>query len=95
MSQHDENPTAGEMLEEILDLLAGLGVLLLPISLLAVPGLVLLLPLLLLAIPFALLAAPIVLILAIRRRPRRDRTPRTGRLVTGPGRAGGRTQSTA
>jgi membrane protein implicated in regulation of membrane protease activity len=77
MSRHDENPTAGEMLEEILDLLAGLGVLLLPISLLAVPGLVLLLPLLLLAIPFALLAAPVVLILALRRRlgarPRRRR----------------------
>jgi hypothetical protein len=67
MSQHDETPTAGEMLEEILDLLAGLGVLLLPISLLAIPGLVLLLPLLLLAIPFALLAAPVVLIIAIRR----------------------------
>jgi hypothetical protein len=74
MSRHDENPTAGEMLEEILDLLAGLGVLLLPIILLAVPGLVLLLPLVLLAIPFALLAAPVMLIVAIRRR-RRSRRP--------------------
>ena len=65
MSRQDETPTGGEMFAEIFDLLTGLGVLLLPISLLAIPGLVLLLPLALLAIPFAILAAPILLILAI------------------------------
>lgn len=84
MSQHDETPTAGEMLEEILDLLAGLGVLLLPISLLAIPGLVLLLPLALLAIPFALLAAPFLLIHALRRRlaARPPRTPEASHRIS-------------
>ena len=68
MSPRDDTPTAGEMLEEILDLLTGLGILLLPVLLLAIPGLILLLPLALLAIPFAILAAPILLIRALRRR---------------------------
>jgi hypothetical protein len=68
MSQRDETPTAGEMLEEILDLIAGLGVMLLPASLLAIPALVLLLPLALPAIPLVLLAAPFLLIRALRRR---------------------------
>jgi hypothetical protein len=80
MSSRDETPTAGEMLEEILDLLTGLGILLLPISILAIPGLVLLLPLALLAIPFAILAAPFLLIRLVRRRrpssPRAAPSPR-------------------
>ena len=75
MSPRDETPTAGEMLEEILDLLTGLGILLLPLLLLAIPGLILLLPLALLAIPFVILAAPILLIRALRRR--RPSVPRS------------------
>jgi len=98
MSPHDEPPTAGEMFAEIFDLLTGLGILLLPISLLAIPGLVLLLPLALLAIPVAILAGPFLLIHAVRRWSRRDRTPRRTRSVTGPrvgvDRAGARTRST-
>jgi fucose 4-O-acetylase-like acetyltransferase len=76
MSRADELPTTGEMLEESLDLLAGLGVLLLPISILAVPGLILLLPLALLALPFALLAAPFLLVHWLRGLIRRPRGPR-------------------
>ena len=68
MSRRDDTPTAGEMFAEILDLTAGLGVMLLPALLLAVPGLILLLPLALLALPIALLAAPILLVRSVRRR---------------------------
>jgi hypothetical protein len=68
----DDKPTSGEMLEEVLDLITGLGVLLLPLLLLAIPGMVLLLPLAVLAIPFLLLAAiltpPYLLVRALRRR---------------------------
>ena len=82
MSRQDETPTAGEMLEEILDLLTGLGILLLPLLLLAIPGLILLLPLALLAIPFAIIAAPILLIRALWRRRRSvSRSARTQRPV--------------
>ena len=58
MSSQDELPTTGEMLSEVLDLMTGLGVMLLPALILAIPGLILLLPLALLALPLALLAAP-------------------------------------
>ena len=68
MPPRDENPTVGEMLSELLDLLTGLGVMLLPVIILAVPCLILLLPLALLAIPPALLAAPYLLYRALRRR---------------------------
>jgi hypothetical protein len=68
MSRRDETPTTGEMLTEILDLTAGLGVMLLPALLLAVPGLILLLPLALLALPLVVLAAPFVLVHYVRRR---------------------------
>jgi hypothetical protein len=62
------------MLSELLDLITGLGVMLLPVVILAVPCLILLLPLALLAIPPALLAAPYLLYRALRRR--RPRMPR-------------------
>ena len=75
MTRQDELPTTGDMLSEILDLITGLGVMLLPALLLAVPGLILLLPLALLALPLALLAAPFVLIHYLRRFMRRPRTP--------------------
>jgi hypothetical protein len=68
MPTRDDTPTAGEMLEEILDLLTGLGILLLPLMILAIPGLILLLPLALPLIPLALLAAPFLLIRWVRRR---------------------------
>ena len=73
MTRQDELPTTGDMLSEILDLITGLGVMLLPALILAVPGLVLLLPLALLALPLVLLAAPFVLIHYLRRfmRPRK------------------------
>jgi hypothetical protein len=81
MPPRDENPTVGEMLFELLDLLTGLGVMLLPVIILAVPCLILLLPLALLAIPPALLAAPYLLYRALRRRrvrlPRTEQAPRS------------------
>jgi hypothetical protein len=81
MSPRDETPTVGEMLSELLDLLTGLGVMLMPLIILAVPCLGLLLPLALLAIPPALLALPYLLYRAIRRRrprlPRRAPAPRS------------------
>jgi membrane protein implicated in regulation of membrane protease activity len=75
MSQRDELPTTGDMLGEILDLVTGAGVMLLPALILAVPGLILLVPLALLAIPFAILAAPFLLIYYVRRLMRRPRKP--------------------
>jgi hypothetical protein len=81
MSRRDEMPTTGEMLGEILDLLTGLGVMLLPALILAVPGLILLLPLALLALPLAILALPFVLIHYVRRLIRRPPSSRPG--VTG------------
>ncbi|HEX5618926.1 MAG TPA: hypothetical protein VFX51_10920 [Solirubrobacteraceae bacterium] len=75
MSSQPETPTVGEMLSEVLDLLTGLGVMLLPVIILAVPCLILLLPLALLAIPPALLAVPFLLFRALRRR--RPRLPRS------------------
>ena len=52
MPQSDESPTFGEMLAEVLDLMGGLGILVLPLFPLAIPCLILLLPLALLALPF-------------------------------------------
>jgi hypothetical protein len=68
VAPHDDNPTAGEMFNEVLDLLGGLGIVLLPLFPLALPALVLLLPLALLALPLAILAAPVLAIVALRRR---------------------------
>jgi Flp pilus assembly protein TadB len=75
------SPTFGEMLEELMDLTAGLGVALLPVLLLSVPGIILfvVLPALLL-LPFALIGAliglpPYLLARWLRRRRRRTPTP--------------------
>jgi hypothetical protein len=69
---HDEpnSTSAGEMLAEVLDLVTGLGVLLLPLSILAIPSLILLLPLAVPLIPLALLAPPYLLVRGARRRLR-------------------------
>jgi Flp pilus assembly protein TadB len=81
-------PTFGEMLEEVLDLSAGLGVALLPFLVLAVPAIVLfvLLPailLLALAVPLAAIGAvlgvpPYLLARWLRRRRRRTGSPPAG-----------------
>jgi Flp pilus assembly protein TadB len=75
------SPTFGEMLEELMDLSAGLGVALLPVLLLSVPGIILfvVLPALLL-LPLALIAAalavpPYLLARLLGRRRRRTPTP--------------------
>jgi hypothetical protein len=77
--------TFGEMLEELIDLSVGLGVMLLPLLLLAVPSIVLfvLLPaivLLALALPLvvigAVIAVPTYLVARWRRRRRADRALR-------------------
>lgn len=68
MTPRDDSPTAGEMLFEVLDLLGGLGIVMLPLFPFALPALVLLLPLALLALPLAILAAPVLAIVALRRR---------------------------
>jgi hypothetical protein len=73
------SPTFGEMLEELMDLSAGFGVALLPVLLLAVPGIILfvVLPALLL-LPLALIAAALAgppYLLARWLRRRRGRTP--------------------
>jgi hypothetical protein len=67
MSRQDENPTTGEMVNELLDLLTGFGVLTLPLMIMAIPALILLVPIALLAIPLVLLAPPFLLIRAARR----------------------------
>lgn len=76
-----DRPTFAEILEELVDLSAGLGVMLLPLLILAVPGIILfvVLPgLLLLAVaaPVAAVGAvivgpPYLLVRALRRRRRR------------------------
>jgi hypothetical protein len=78
---HDEpnSTSAGEMLAEVLDLVTGLGVLLLPLSILAIPCLVLLLPLAVPLIPLALLAPPYLLIRAARGRLRSEAEPSPSR----------------
>jgi membrane protein implicated in regulation of membrane protease activity len=75
MTRQDELPTTGEMVSEILDLITGLGVMLLPALILAVPGLILLLPVALLALPLVILALPFLLIHYVRRLIRRPREP--------------------
>jgi hypothetical protein len=74
MRTRDETPTVGEMLSELLDLVTGFGVIVLPMIILAVPALILLLPLavlalplVVLAIPLAILAAPVLAIRSLRR----------------------------
>jgi hypothetical protein len=67
MSSRDETPTAGEMLEELLDLVTGLGIMTMPLLVLAIPCLILLLPLAVLALPLALLAVPLVAMRAVWR----------------------------
>jgi hypothetical protein len=68
----DDTPTGGEMFEEVLELITGLGVMLLPMLLLAIPSMVLLVPLALPAIPLVLLAAILTPpYLLVRRLPRR------------------------
>jgi hypothetical protein len=70
MRTREETPTAGEMLAELLDLVAGFGVIVLPMIILAVPALILLLPLAVLALPLLVLALPVAMlavpVLAIR-----------------------------
>jgi Flp pilus assembly protein TadB len=78
MAPDREDPTVGEMLQEILDLGAGLAIVVVPLFLTAVPGLFLFFVLpavllaLVLAVPVIALAAiaapPILLVRAIRRR---------------------------
>jgi hypothetical protein len=79
--------TFGEMLEELVDLSAGFGVALMPVLLLAMPGIVLcvVLPailLLALALPLAVIGAviagPFLLARWLRRRPRRTAKPPAG-----------------
>jgi hypothetical protein len=96
ISPHDDvrtpqpsHPTVGEMLEELIDLSVGLGVALMPLLVLAVPGIILfvVLPailLLALAAPVAVIGAaiaapPYLLARWLRRRPRRTAKPRSVR----------------
>lgn len=73
-----DRPTLVEMLEEVLDLSAGLGIVLLPLFLTALPGAILVLPAVLLlaaaAVPVvigaAILAPPYLIIRFFRRRLR-------------------------
>jgi hypothetical protein len=68
MADRSDGPTFGEMAEEAMNLVTGLGVMLLPTLILAIPGLILLLPLALPLIPLALLAPPFLLARAVWRR---------------------------
>jgi len=72
---HADGPTTGEILEEVVGIATGLGVMLLPLLVPAVAALVLLLPLALLALPLvigaALLMPPYLLVRSVRRRSRR------------------------
>ena len=73
-------PTVGEMLEELIDLSAGLGVALLPLLLLSVPGIILfvVLPailLLALAAPLAAIGAVVAAPYLLARRWRRTTKP--------------------
>jgi hypothetical protein len=90
MSSPGETPTTGEMFAEILDVLTGVGILVLPLVILAIPALILLLPvavllilpLAVLLILFALLAGPYLLIRSVRRGLARMRAaPRGSREV--------------
>ena len=88
MPSRDESPTPGEMLAEVLDLIGGLGILVLPLFPLALPALILLLPLALLALPLAILAAPFALIALVRRhRAARPPTAATTQTTSTPRRS--------
>jgi hypothetical protein len=65
-----DTPTPLEMVEEVLELVTGLGLILLPLFILAVPGAVLLLPLAVLVIPLGLLVPPYLIGRAVWRRLR-------------------------
>ena len=56
----DQNPADRRTLDELLELTTGLGILLLPLSAMAVPGL-----LLFVVLPAALLAIPLVILAAL------------------------------
>ena len=71
-----ETPSTGEMVEEVMGIVTGLGVMLLPALILAIPGLVLLLPLVLLALPAVLAGAIIAPVYLVATRARRRRPPR-------------------
>ena len=82
-------PTFGEMLEELMDLGAGLGVALMPVLLLAMPGIILfvVLPailLLALAAPLVVIAAPPYLLARWLRRRRRRRLNAPPSVALGP-----------
>jgi hypothetical protein len=89
----DAHPTVGDMLEELMDLGAGVGVALLPALLLAVPGIILfvVLPgilLLALALPLAAIVAviaapPYLLARWLRRRRRPTASPPADRAHSG------------
>jgi hypothetical protein len=66
MSSND-TPSAGDMFAEVLDLITGLGVMLMPLLIMAIPCFILLLPLAIPAIPLALLAAPFLVVRSLRR----------------------------
>jgi ABC-type polysaccharide/polyol phosphate export permease len=82
-----DRPTVVEILEELMDLSVGLGVMLMPMLVLAVPGLILLalpalllLPVLALLVVGAVIAAPPYLLFRFVRRRRR----RSGPAPAGP-----------
>jgi hypothetical protein len=78
-SEPPDGPTALEMLEDVFNLVASVAILLLPLFILAVPGVILLglvlIPLAAAAVPVALagaiLALPYLLVRSVRRRLRR------------------------
>jgi Flp pilus assembly protein TadB len=83
-SQRDE-PTALEMVEQVVDLTVGFFAALMPALLLAMPCIVLVVvPLVILAVPFAILGAivalPYLLIRSVRRRRRAARSRTRSRL---------------
>ena len=75
--RHDDRPTFAEMIGQVVDLSAGLGILVLPLLVTALPGVILMLvlPAVLLlvvaAIPLALAGALLVPFLLVRRRRQR------------------------
>jgi Flp pilus assembly protein TadB len=75
--RRDDRPTLAEMIGQVVDLSAGLGILVLPLLVTALPGVILMLvlPAVLLlvvaAIPLALAAALLAPFLLVRRRRRR------------------------
>jgi len=65
--RHDDGLTVGELVEEVVNLVAGLGIAHVPALVFALPGFVLLLPALLLTLPFAVAVAVCSLVRAARR----------------------------